>query len=137
MPRTRWQLTHDCDRNTSRPARAAGSSDGRLLLVVQPALEVRGGIDVHSQEHVGVLRAAVLGALAEEQALLARLEPHLIGASRDQVGLAGQARHPEAVADIGRLQASGTPAAARRLRSAGTCSSLAVMKPRSCPSYLS
>ena len=51
-----------------------------------------------------MLRAAILGALADEQALLVRLEPQVIRAPRDQVGLPGQARHPEAMADVRRLQ---------------------------------
>src|SRR6266478_2469012 len=51
-----------------------------------------------------VLSAAVLGTLAEKQALLARLKPHGIGPSWNQVGLPGQPWHPEAVTDISRLE---------------------------------
>src|SRR5208337_1098422 len=42
--------------------------------------------------------------LAEKHAPLARLKPHVVGSSWYQVGLPSQARHPEAVADIGRFQ---------------------------------
>ena len=84
-----------------------------------------------------MLCAAILGTLAQEQALLARLKPHLIGASRNQVGLAGQRGTQklwQTSADLQR-QVHGPRHARRSL--AGTCSSLAAMKPRSWPSYLS
>ena len=73
VPRTRWQLTHDCDRNDVS-ARARGrhrprpASSGRPASVSKSA----GESTIDAQEHVGVLRAAILGALAEEQARLAR-----------------------------------------------------------------
>src|SRR5215471_6986890 len=86
------------------PGAYLGSLDGRLPLVGQPGLEVARGIDDDPDEHVGVLGAAILGALPEVQAGLVGLEPHAIGATRDQVGLAAQPRYPEAVAHIRGLQ---------------------------------
>src|SRR5216683_866111 len=77
---------------------------GGFLLVIQQTLEVRGRIDNDPEEHVGVLRSTVFGALAQEQALLLRLKPHLIRASGNQVRLPGQAWHPETVANIRRFQ---------------------------------
>src|SRR5437773_1484865 len=47
----------------------------RLLVVGQPLLKEGGLIRVDAQEHVGMLTAAVLGTLAQEQARLFRLEP--------------------------------------------------------------
>src|SRR5207302_10368905 len=75
---------------------------GALLrtLVGQPALEVRGRLGDYADEHVGVLRAAKLSTLAEEQAGLVRLKPHMIGAARDQVGLAREPGHAVAVGHV-------------------------------------
>ena len=52
-------LAFDCT------AESLGSAGFRF--VGQPTLEIRGFIDHDPQQHVGVLRAAVLGALAEKQ----------------------------------------------------------------------
>src|ERR1700694_538488 len=48
-----------------------------------------------------MLRPAILRALPQVEPRLARLDPHLIRVVGNQVGLAGQARHPEAVIGIG------------------------------------
>ena len=105
VPRTRWQFTHDCDRKAALPSTRRRLFDRRLLLILGPSTRSRGlRVDDHSEEHVGVLRAAIFGALADEEPFFLRLEPHRIHPARDQVGLAGQTRNPEAVADVGGLQ---------------------------------
>ena len=81
-----------------------------------------------------MLRAAVFGTLAEEQPGSVGLEPHVVGAAGNQVGLARQPRHPEAVAHVGRLQRQVDGPRRCRRRSTGMCSSLAVMKPSFWPS---
>src|SRR6516165_8651954 len=86
------------------PGPHVGLLHGRLPLVGQPGLEVARGLDDDPEEHVGVLGAAILGALAEVQAGAVSLEPHAIGATRDQVGLAAQPGYPEAVAHVRGLQ---------------------------------
>ena len=78
-------------------AHVRGSSIGRLLLVASQCSNSSRRCDDDPDQHVGVLGAAVLGALAEIGAGLGRLEPHVF--SRwDQIGFAGQPGHPEAVA---------------------------------------
>ena len=74
VPRTAWQLTHDCARNAALPVAHRRVVHRRLRLVRQPALELVRRVDDHAEQHVGVLRAAVLGALAEVQARLVGLK---------------------------------------------------------------
>src|SRR6266852_1716427 len=73
-------------------------------LLVDPAIEVLAGLDVDAQEHLRVLRPAVLRALPQVEPCLARLDPHLVRVVWNQIGLAGEARHPEAVVGIRREQ---------------------------------
>ena len=68
-----------------------------LFLSLHPSGEAFGRIHVDAQEHLGVLRAAVLRALAEEQAGLVRIEPHIVDAVRNQVSFSVELRNPEAV----------------------------------------
>src|SRR6266576_4579586 len=68
------------------------ASDGgirarRSALRFDPAVEVLARVDVHAQQHLGVLRAAILGALAEVEARLARVDPHRIRVVGNQVRL--------------------------------------------------
>src|SRR5262245_18218921 len=77
---------------------------GDFLLVFYPALEVLPRVHIDAEQHLGVLGAAVLGALSEKQAGALRLNPHRIHFVRDEVRLAGQARNPEAVHDVCRAK---------------------------------
>ena len=58
------------------------------------ALELLRSVDIDAQQHLGVLRAAELGALPDVHAGLMRIDPHLVHAVRKQVGLAGESREP-------------------------------------------
>ena len=81
-----------------------------------------------------MLRAAVLGTLAEVQAGFFRVEHDQVGVAGNQIDLAAEPRHPKAVADVGRLQSQIRRAASVPSSLAGMCSSLAVMKPSVRPS---
>ena len=72
--------------------------------------ELVAGIHIDAQQHLGVLRSAILRALAQEEAGLVRVDPHAVRVIRNQVGLARQARDPEAVVGIGGKQLSGMSA---------------------------
>ena len=76
----------------------------RLLLLLNPTLEILLRLYVHTQQHLGVLGSAILGALAEVESRFVRVDPHIIGVIGDQVGLTREARNPEAVIGIGREQ---------------------------------
>src|SRR5262249_53265583 len=54
----------------------------RLLLVLQPTLKDTRGIDDDANEHIGVLRTAILGTLADVPPGPVRLKPHAVDASR-------------------------------------------------------
>src|SRR5690606_8721709 len=86
------------------PRAGRGVLRRRRLLVRQPTLESARWIDVDAEEHVGVLGAAVLGALPEVEARVLGLEPEAVRASRDQVGLPGESGDPETVTDVRRLE---------------------------------
>ena len=75
-----------------------------LLLRANPRVKVLGTVHDDAQEHLGVLRPAVLRALTEKHAGPLRVHPHLVDAIRNQVGLAGQLRNPEAVVGVGGKQ---------------------------------
>ena len=131
VPRTRWQLTHDCARNAACAFAgiAAASVDGRLRFVLQPALELGRRVDDHAQQHVGVLRAAILGALAENKPGLSVWNHMWFGRPGIRSVLParrGTQKLWQTSADLKRQ----IDRPMRRRRSlAGTCSSLAVMKP--------
>jgi hypothetical protein len=78
-----------------------GLLPGRTRLLLHPALEILGSVGVDAEEHLGVLGAAVLGALAEVEARLPGLDPHLVPPVGDEVRLSRQARDPEAVVGVG------------------------------------
>ena len=62
---------------TRLPAIAASSSTRGLLLRADPRVEVLGAVDRHAQQHLGVLRSAVLRALAEKDARCAAGSIHI------------------------------------------------------------
>ena len=78
--------------------------DRRLLLFLNPAIEFSARLHVHAQQHLGVLGSAVLRALPQVEPGLVRVDPRLVRAVRNQVGLAGQPRNPEAVIHVGGQQ---------------------------------
>src|SRR5712671_2756334 len=74
------------------------------LLVSDPGFKNFGGVYRDAEEHLRVLRAAILRALAEIDARLVRVYPHFIYAIRNQVCLSGKLRNPETVISVGGKQ---------------------------------
>jgi hypothetical protein len=74
---------------------------GQLLLLMNPPLEFLARLHVDPQQHLGVLSSTTLCALPQKQSRFMRIDPHLIRVIRNQVGLASQSRHPEAVVCVG------------------------------------
>ena len=93
---------------TRLPAIADCVLDRGLLLRANPRVEFVGRIDRHPLQHLGVLRSAVLRALAEKHARSMRIHPQMVHPVRNQVGFAGELRNPEAVVGVGGEQLSGT-----------------------------
>src|SRR5215469_16920615 len=60
-------------------------------------VKIRTRFDVHSQQHLRVLRPAVLRTLPDKKARLMRFNPGAIRMIRDQVRFTRQPRNPEAV----------------------------------------
>src|SRR5262249_51365046 len=60
-----------------------------LALRLHPPLEVVGRMHHHAQQHLGMLRAAKLGALADVGAALRGRQPYDVAAIRNDVRLAG------------------------------------------------
>src|SRR5271156_1487950 len=79
-------------------------ADGRLLLLLDPLVELFRRIHINPQEHLGMLDAAILSALAKIESCLLRVDPGLIRVVRNQVRLSGQPGHPKTVIGIGRKQ---------------------------------
>ena len=77
--------------------------------------EILGAVNVNPQQHLGVLRAAILRALAEINAGLVRIHPHLVDAIRNQVCLSRQAGEPRSCGPCRRKAASRTWASDGRL----------------------
>src|SRR6185369_2124367 len=77
---------------------------GSLQLVLPPFDEVGIGIDVYDKRHLGVLGAAIFGALAAIYSDLLRRDGDVRVAARDKVLLPGEAWNPEAVDHVVRLQ---------------------------------
>src|SRR5882762_749752 len=75
-----------------------------LLLCAYPELEVFRTIHVHAQQHLRVLRTAVLRALAKKQTALVRIEPRFVHAIRNPVCLSCKLRYPETVIRVGGKQ---------------------------------
>src|SRR5260370_12718781 len=64
------------------------------LLCTNPSVEVLRTIHVHPQQHLRVMRSAVLRALAKKQAGLVRIQPRFVHAIRNQAGLSRALRYP-------------------------------------------
>src|SRR5262245_1542145 len=77
---------------------------GEFLLLLHPAVEVLTRVYIDAEQHLCMLGAAVLGALAQKQPGALRLDPHRVHLVGDEVCLAGQTRHPETVHDVCRTQ---------------------------------
>lgn len=71
-----------------------------MFLGGDPISELLGRIDVDTEEHFGVLRAAVLGALAEVYAGFVRIDPCGIDAIGNEVGFSSELWNPKAVVGI-------------------------------------
>ena len=99
-----WQLTHAVDSKSCRPLADVVAGLRRLTLLRYPAVKIGARLHNHSQQHLGVLGAAVLGALTYVNSGFMRIDPHAVGAVGNQIGLAGQFRHPEAVIGVRRQQ---------------------------------
>ena len=104
VPLTAWQLMQEVVSKTRLPAITFVVLNGGLLLCADPRGKIRGPVHGNAQQHLGVLRAAILRALAEIDSRTRRVDPHLVHAIRNQVGLAAQLRDPEAVVGVGRQQ---------------------------------
>src|SRR5690349_13885261 len=61
----------------------------RLLLELNPFVEIGFRIDHHAEKHLAVLRSAVLRALAKEETGFVRVDPRIVLVIRDEVRLAG------------------------------------------------
>ena len=73
----------------NEPARGRGRIVlGQLLLLLHPSIKVLTGVHIDAEQHLRVLRAAVLGALADEKAGPFRLNPHRVYFVGDEVRLA-------------------------------------------------
>src|ERR1035438_3073883 len=79
---------------------SSATLDCRLALPLNPAIEVSTWLNVDAQQHLGVLRPAILSALAQINSRLLGIDPHAVRMIRNQIGLAGKARDPEAVVCI-------------------------------------
>jgi hypothetical protein len=56
--------------------------------------------DDPQQQHFGMLGAAILRALAMINSSFPGVDPHMVGAVANQVGLLGQSRYRETMIDI-------------------------------------
>src|SRR5262249_21046247 len=72
-----------------------------LPLRTNPPVEIVGRIDEHALQHLGVLEATILCALAEKYARPSRIHPQMVHAIRDEIGLSSELRNPEAVIRVG------------------------------------
>ncbi len=68
-----------------------------LLLFGHPFVEIGWFLRDNLQQHVGVLYAAELGTASPEDARYGRINPSVIDAIGNQIGLAAQFGYPEAV----------------------------------------
>src|SRR5262249_24966549 len=73
----------------------------RRALLLDPGVELIARYGADEDAHPGVLRAAELGAGALEAAGALGRDPHDVGPRGDGVLLVAEARHPEAVDDVG------------------------------------
>src|SRR5271168_5584230 len=72
-----------------------------LLLRADPGRKNLRAIHVNAKQHLGVLRAAILRALAEKEPGAIGGNPSFVGVIGDQVGLPSKLGNPEAVIRIG------------------------------------
>src|SRR4051812_24151419 len=99
-----------CATRTARYVFVSGERNGRggggrrLQLMLPPFEEVGIGFDDDDERHVRVLRSAIFGALPAEDAGLRRNDRDVVVAARDEVLLAAEARHPEAVDHVARIE---------------------------------
>ena len=85
-----------------RRRRHGAGRRGRRALLLQPGLELRRRLRDDDEPHLGVLRAAELRALAAVHAGAIGLDVGGGVVTRDEVALAVQRRHPEAVDHVAR-----------------------------------
>src|SRR6516162_11444609 len=83
----------------SHPTRSCVRLD-RLLLRSYPTVKIRARFHVHPEQHLRVLRPAVLRALPDIKAGLTRVNPDAIRMIWDQVCFPRQPRNPEAVIGV-------------------------------------
>ena len=74
----------------------------------QPPLEVFRRINNDAKQHIGMLRAAIFGALANKQPALLGLKPHVSWCGRGSGRSSRQPRYPEAMAHIGGFEGQET-----------------------------
>ena len=101
-----WHEPQSASRKTCWP-RSGGGRGGRrrrLELRRHPGVELLAGLSDDEESHVGVLEAAELGALSAVDAGLIGLQHQGVGGLWEEVELAVQLRHPEAVDDVGRRE---------------------------------
>src|ERR1700756_2451547 len=82
------------------PFRNRGTRLRWTALLFNPAVELRAGLHIDAEKHLGVLRPAILCALAQIEPGLLRVKPHAVRVVGNQVGLPAQRRNPEAVIRI-------------------------------------
>ena len=75
-----------------------------LQLMLPPSDEIGIAVDVDDERHLGVLNSAIFGALAAVDADLLGHEDDIVLPAGDEVLLAGEARHPEAVDHVVRVE---------------------------------
>src|SRR5579884_2636965 len=73
---------------------------GAFQLVRPPSVELLLRLRDDGERHVGVLQAAIFGALAAIETGPVGFDPGLVLLARDQIHLARQLRHPERVDDV-------------------------------------
>src|SRR5580704_6498013 len=73
---------------------------GRHSLSLDPLVKLGPRINGDAQEHLGVLHSAVLGALTEIKSCFMGINPRVVRAVWNQVGLPCKIWHPEAVVGI-------------------------------------
>src|SRR6202046_2976776 len=60
--------------------------DCRTLLLLDPTVELLARLHVNTQQHLGMLHAAILRTLAEVETGLVRVDPTAVGVVRNQIG---------------------------------------------------
>src|ERR1700677_1470941 len=76
----------------------------RFLLGSHPAGKILRSVYKNAEQHLGVLRSAILCALAKKDSRALRVYPHSVGMVRNEVRFSCELRHPKAVVGIGREQ---------------------------------